>query len=157
MGAFDNLPEHIGSKTPSKVVRARHQARMRAVQALYQWQLNPCGAQALVREFFQKYPDMRKVDADYFAFLVQGVIEGFEMLDDKIASLIKLPITRLDPVEWQVLRLACWELLKKSDVPKRVIINEAIELAKLYGSADGHKFVNGVVDKLSQQLRAQEQ
>lgn len=136
--------------------RARHKARLRAVQALYQYQLNPVSAVSLVKEFYDADYDMKKVDADYFQVLVHGVIEHSDALDADIEAFVSLPMTQLDPIEHTVLRLAAFELKQRLEIPKRVAINEGIDLAKTYGAADGHKFVNGVLDKLAKQLRPNE-
>jgi len=73
-----------------------------------------------------------------------------------IASIIDRPVTQLSPVERAVLVIGAWELKSRAEIPYRVVINESIELAKSYGGTDGHKFVNGVLDKLTPTLRAAE-
>lgn len=143
-------------KGGGSLTRGRHQARVRAVQALYQWDLNPMGPLALVREFFAGTHDMKKVDADYFQALVVGAIEGQEELDACFTEHIQIELDLLDPIERCVLRLSTFELKHRLDVPKRVAINEGVEMAKSFGAADGHKFVNGVLDKVARDLRQHE-
>lgn len=136
--------------------RARHKARLRAIQALYQWQLNPISSTALVKEYYEADYDMKKVDADYFQSLIDGVVSQVDALDEHISSCVKLPMSQLDPIELTVLRLSTFELVHRLEIPKRVVINEGVDLAKTYGASDGHKFVNGVLDKLSKALRKHE-
>ncbi len=144
-------------KAGGSLTRGRHQARLRAVQALYQWELNPIAATALVQEYYSGQHDMKKVDADYFQALVVGCIQHQEELDACFGQYLKIDLNRLDPIERCVLRLATWELQHRLDVPRRVVINEGVEMAKTYGAADGHKFVNGVLDKAARDLRQHEQ
>ena len=143
-------------KGGGSLTRGRHQARVRAVQALYQWDLNPSGPMALVKEFFSGAHDMKKVDADYFQTLVVGTIEGQEELDACFTAHIQIKLDLLDPIERCVLRLSTFELKHRLDVPKRVAINEGVEMAKSFGAEDGHKFVNGVLDKVARDLRVHE-
>lgn len=143
-------------KGGGSLTRGRHQARVRAVQAMYQWDLNPSGSKALVKEFYAGTHDMKKVDADYFQALVVGTIEGREELDAYFTKHIQISLELLDPIERCVLRLATYELKHRLDVPKRVAINEGVEMAKSFGAADGHKFVNGVLDKVARDLRQHE-
>ena len=100
--------------------------------------------------------DFSDVDASYFHDILHGVPAHKTEIDIALAPCLDLTLEELDPVELAVLRLSTWELLKRVDVPYRVVINEGIELAKVYGSTDGHKFVNGVLDKLAPRLREAE-
>ncbi|MEW5823090.1 MAG: transcription antitermination factor NusB [Pseudomonadota bacterium] len=132
--------------------RARHRARQKAVQALYQQLMNRTPLDALESQFMDE-PDILKADLDYFRLLVRGVSAAENTLDEQIAPLTSRPLAELDPVEHAVLRLGCYELLHCLDVPAPVVINEAIEMAKRFGATDGHKFVNGVLDRLAPSLR----
>lgn len=96
------------------------------------------------------------VDDAYFRELLNGVIDLRGELDDLIAPCLDRPMADLDPVELAILRLSTYELKQRVDVPYRVVINEGIELAKTFGATDGHKFVNGVLDKLAPRLRGAE-
>ena len=100
--------------------------------------------------------DFTDVDAAYFREILHGVPAHKADIDAALAPCLDITIEELDPVELAVLRLSTWELIKRVDVPYRVVINEGIELAKVYGSTDGHKFVNGVLDKLAPRLREAE-
>ncbi|MDB5981051.1 MAG: nusB, partial [Pseudomonas sp.] len=97
--------------------------------------------------------DFSNVDGAYFRELLHGVPTNKTEIDTALAPCLDITIEELDPVELAILRLSTYELLKRIDVPYRVVINEGIELAKVYGSTDGHKFVNGVLDKLAPRLR----
>jgi N utilization substance protein B len=100
--------------------------------------------------------DFKDVDGEYFREILHGVPASSDEIDRALKPCLDITIEELDPVELAVLRLSTWELLKRVDVPYRVVINEGIELAKVFGSTDGHKFVNGVLDKLAPSLRGPE-
>lgn len=151
----DDAKKSTGSKKVSLTV-SRRMARTRALQALYQAEMNPTAAVALVKQFYDGQNDMSKVDADYFQELVHQCLAQQQDLDALFQPFLQIRLDQLDPVERCVLRLSCYELKSRLDVPKRVAINEGVELAKKYGAEDGHKFVNGVLDKLANQLRQHE-
>ncbi len=144
-------PKPADAGKPSKSVK-RREARQLATQALYQWHmashpLNEIEAQ------FRVDNDFSDVDGPYFSELLRGVPTCKDEIDAALTPCLDLTLEELDPVELAILRLSTYELLKRIDVPYRVVINEGIELAKVYGSTDGHKFVNGVLDKLAPRLR----
>ena len=121
-------------------------ARKLALQALYRWQLNRCEWQDLIQEFATE-PDMPRADAQYFQALVSGICGARETLDEALAPLLDRPPAQLDPIEHALLLIGGYELQHRPDVPFRVVINEAVGLAKRFGATDGHKFVNGVLDR----------
>lgn len=133
----------------------RHGARYLAVQALYQWQVNPMPAEAIIAQFYDAR-SMKKVDERLFQQLVRETIDHSESLDQLFSPLLNRPLKRLNTVELSVLRLATYELRDCPEIPYRVILNEALELVKTFGSIEGYKFINGVLDPLSQTLRAVE-
>jgi N utilization substance protein B len=137
------------------VSKSRSLARRNAVQAIYQWQLTGQDTAEVESQFLAEH-DMGKVDVAYFRELVREVPLHLHELDDHILPHINRSIDEIDPVERAILRLACYELEFRLDVPYRAIINEAIELAKTFGAEHGHKFVNGVLDKVAQKLRKME-
>ena len=100
--------------------------------------------------------DFPKSDIPYFGTLLNGAIDRAGELEGEIAPLLDRPFAELSPIERGILLLAGFELLRELEVPYRVVINEAVELAKVYGGTDGHKFVNGVLDKLAARLRVLE-
>jgi len=134
---------------------ARRKARRFAVQALYSWQISGANLGQIEAEF-RADNDMSKVDLEYFHDILHGVPRDCKTLDDKIAPLLDRRMDELTPVELSVLRLGAFEMCHRIDVPYKVVINESVELAKTFGATDGHKFVNGVLDKLAQRERSVE-
>ena len=140
------------SQTKSKPnIWARRKARRALVQAAYQWQFANSDLAQLPKEFAESALD--KADDEFFADILARMINNSDALDDMLAPLLDRPIEQLDMVERGVLRLAAVELSERIDVPYRVVIDEYVELTKLFGSEDAYKFVNGVLDKLSAQQR----
>jgi len=133
----------------------RRRSREFALQGLYQWQLAKGDPAAIVRQLAES-KGFDKIDADYFRTLLEGTIAAAPELEKAIAPHLDREYARLSPVERGVLLLAGYELAHQPDVPYRAVINEAVELAKSFGGTDGHKFVNGVLDKLAAKLRAPE-
>jgi N utilization substance protein B len=130
----------------------RRRSREFAVQGLYQWLVS--GAEtAVVDAHIRELDDFAKCDAAHFDALLQGCIEGAAALDAVLARHTDRPTTQLSPVEHAVLLVGAFELQRCIDVPYRVVINEAVEVAKAFGGTDGHKFVNGVLDKAAADLR----
>lgn len=134
---------------------ARHKARELAVQGIYSWQMTKNPA-TQIELHLATTSDMTKVDMAYFQELLRAVVNDFENLDTRIRPYLGRLPEELDPVEKAVLRLATYELLERPDVPAKVVINEAIELAKSFGAEESHKFVNGVLDKAIRTLRKHE-
>ena len=133
----------------------RRRSREFAMQCLYQSQLAKGDPAAIVRQLAES-KGFDKIDADYFRTLLEGTIAAAPELEKAIAPHLDREYARLSPVERGVLLLAGYELAHQPDVPYRAVINEAVELAKSFGGTDGHKFVNGVLDKLAAKLRAPE-
>lgn len=139
----------------SRASAGRRRARVLALQALYQWQLAGGDPGEILRQFVEGR-DTGAADVDYFRALVQGVTADVERLDADVAPLLERSVALVDPVERALLRIACFELRARPEVPARVVIDEAVELAKGYGADQGHRFVNGVVDRLAHRIRAHE-
>ena len=134
---------------------ARRKARSFALQAIYQWHM--AGADlAKIEAEFRADNDMSKVDLEYFHEILHGVPRELSALDQIIKPLLDRDSEEMTPVELSILRLATYEMMHRIDVPYKVVINEAVELAKSFGATDGHKYVNGVVDKIAQQERTVE-
>jgi N utilization substance protein B len=134
---------------------ARRKARRFAMQAVYQWQL--AGAEpSEIEAWFRSENDMRKADTVYFHELLFGVCAGVDELDDALTPALDRPVKELSQVEKSILRLGAFELIHRIDVPWKVVINEAIELAKVFGADDAHKYVNGVLDKVARRVRRAE-
>lgn len=133
-------------------VKARHNARMFAMQALYQWSVSSGNIADLLAQYMTAN-DHHKVEWDFFQAIVRGSLENLTEIDAKIAALTDRPFNEVNPVELAILRLATFELMSRIDVPYKVVINEYIDLAHEYGAEEGHKFINGILDKLAHQLR----
>lgn len=135
--------------------QARHKARFLALQAIYQWQLTTEERSSLKLQFQEKL-NPKKTDIKYFYDLLDGVIKEIGIIDETIIPFLDRKIDDLDLVELAVLRLATFEMLRRVDVPYKVIINEALELTKKFGSIEGYKYINGVLDKTAHLLRKAE-
>lgn len=134
--------------TPS----ARRKARRFTLQALYQWQLAGAAVSDIEAQFLANQ-DFTKVDREYFHDLLHGVLGQVKTLDEQLTPYLDRRVEELSQVEKAILRLGAFELKERQDVPYRVVINEGIELAKVFGAEDSFKYVNGVLDKLARQLR----
>tara|TARA_R110000764_G_scaffold210185_1_gene296127 strand:+ start:36 stop:512 length:477 start_codon:yes stop_codon:yes gene_type:complete len=134
---------------------ARRKARSLALQALYSWHMADQPLSDIEAQF-RTDNDFSKVDSAYFHELLTGVPRNLDELDNQLGAVLDRDIKDLDPIELAVLRIGVYELLKRIDVPYRVVINEAIEMAKSFGATDGHKYVNGILDKLAPRLRKAE-
>ncbi len=133
----------------------KRNARQRVLQALYQWEFSGSDASA-VRNEFLKEQDMSRVDVDYFTELYNGISKDPDAVDGAMQDALDRPIADLDPIERAVLRICVYELQNRLDIPLRVVINEGIEITKRFGADQGHKYINGVLDKLAERLRPHE-
>lgn len=133
----------------------RRRSREFALQGLYQWQLSGSDPATIARQLGEA-KGFDKIDGDYFKTLLEGAVGAAPELEKAIAPFLDRDYSRLSPVERGILLLAGYELAHRPEVPYRAVINEAIELAKSYGGTDGHKFVNGVLDKLARHFRTAE-
>lgn len=130
----------------------RSWARRCAAQALYQWQLTGEDL-TLIETRFLADQDLGKADPAYFQELVQQIPARAEEIDAMLAPFLDRPMSRVDPVERAILRIGGYELTRRPDIACRVIINEAVELAKVFGAEQGFRFVNGVLDKAARAMR----
>jgi N utilization substance protein B len=135
--------------------RARSLARRLALQALYQIQINPLPWQDVQLQFAAD-PEADRVDRDYFRELIEGVAPNREALDVRLSGLCEIPPHELDPIEHAVLWLGLHELQSCPELPYRVALAEAVQLAKQFGATDGHKFVNAVLDRAARETRPHE-
>ena len=131
---------------------ARSRARRRATQAIYAWQVGGNPMSGVIEEFRHEQ-DMEIADLAYFEDLLHGVEKHCAELDAGLAPFLDRDIAQVDPLERAVLRLAAYELRYRLDVPYRVVLNEAIEVAKRFGAEHGHTYVNGVLDKAAREWR----
>ena len=135
---------------------ARIKARRSAVQALYQWHMTKIPMTDVIEEFEHEHARLKKADIDYFRDLLEGTANKVDELDDYLIPFMDRPPHELDPVERAVLHIGLYELLNHTELPWRVVINESVELAKMFGAEQSHKFINGVLDKAAHQIRTDE-
>jgi transcription antitermination protein NusB len=148
-------PERKPAPVRDRTKSARRRAREFALQGLYEWQVNPrevASVEANIREL----DEFGKCDRGHFDALLNGCIEQRQTLDASLVKFLDRPLNELSPVEHAVLWVGAYELANCLDVPYKVAINEAVELAKSFGGTDGHKYVNGVLDHLAPLLRPDE-
>jgi transcription antitermination protein NusB len=134
---------------------ARRNARFYALQAMYQWQINHTAPYELEAEFLANQI-RKKTDIEYFKEILHGVLKNIDELDAHMVPHLSRPLTELDPIELAILRLGIYELTQRLDIPYRVSINESLELTKQFGSVEGYKFVNGILDQVARKLRKPE-
>jgi N utilization substance protein B len=132
--------------------RGRVRARRCAVQALYQWQLAGQEPRDILNEFIAER-EILDVDMGYFAELTRGIPSHIQDLETLLAPVLDRSFASLDPVERAILLIGAYELRYCPEVPWRVAINEAVELTKMFGAEQAHRFVNGALDKLGRHLR----
>ena len=140
---------------PNKSRTPRHRAREFALQGLYQWLMNQEDAGAIDAHIRNAH-GFDKADAEHFDLLLHGTIRDVNDLRAEIMPLIDRPIDQLSPIEHAAMLIGVFELKHHIEIPYKVVINEAVELTKSFGGIDGHKYVNGVLDKLAASLRATE-
>ncbi len=130
----------------------RSRARRRALQAIYAWQISGGNAESLLAQFAHEQAH-EIADLAYFENLLRGVLDNRRDLDEALAPFVDRGVEEVDAIERAVLRVAAYELRFRQDVPYRVVINEAIETAKRFGSEHGHTYVNGVLDRAAVEWR----
>jgi transcription antitermination protein NusB len=140
---------------PNKSRTPRHRAREFALQGLYQWLLNNEDAGAIDAHIREAH-GFDKADVEHFNALLHGTIRDVTALRAGLSPLIDRPIEQLSPVEHAALLIGAFELQNHLEIPYKVVINEAVELTKSFGGIDGHKYVNGVLDKFAAKTRATE-
>lgn len=131
---------------------SRRRSRELAVQGLYQWLLTGDPADAIEKQL-RHQRDFDKADERFFSELLQGVLARAEELDQALGPCLDRRASELSPVEHAILLIGAFELSRRLEIPYRVVINEAVELAKVFGGTDGYKYVNGVLDKLAPRFR----
>lgn len=137
---------------PHELQRRRSRARRRVLQALYQWQLAGQDSAEIERQFLEEH-NMSSADLEYFAELLHQIPVQIQDLDALIEPVLDRPLVTLDPVEKAILRMGVYELTQRLDIPYRVVINEAVELAKLFGAEQSHRYINGVLDRIGRENR----
>jgi N utilization substance protein B len=140
---------------PSKNRTPRHRAREFALQGLYQWLISNEDSGVIDAHIRQAH-GFDKADSEHFNTLLHGTIRDAAKLREELSPLIDRPLNLLSPIEHAALLIGAYELKHHIEIPYKVVINEAVELTKSFGGVDGHKYVNGVLDKLALQLRSVE-
>jgi len=149
----DDKAMSVASKAKQK--SPRHRARELAMQGIYQWRVTG-GDEARIEMQIHAEKNIGRYDKELFSRLLRGALGQHADIEALIAPHLDRLLIELSPVEFAVLLLGTYELLQHPEVPYKVVINEAVELAKTFGGTDGHKYVNGVLDKLAAQLRTVE-
>ena len=134
---------------------SRKIAREFTLQGVYAWLIGGADVTLIITNL-KDDEQFKRADEAYFRTLIYGVIKEEDMLGVRISPLLDRPLAELSPIERGILLIGAYELLHSPDVPWRVAINEGVELAKKFGGTDGHKYINGVLDKLAQDVRAVE-
>jgi N utilization substance protein B len=141
---------------PAFSKHGRIRARRTAVQALYQWDITGGGIEDIIREFESDRAELKKADGSYFREILNGVIRHRVELETEISGVSDRDLRELDPVERAILYLGTYELMYRPEIPWLVVVNESVELAKMFGAEQSHRYINGVMDRLAHELRADE-
>ncbi|MBK8569048.1 MAG: transcription antitermination factor NusB [Nitrosomonadales bacterium] len=134
---------------------SRRRSRELALQGIYQWRLTGDDQEQIEKQILAE-KGMGRCDVEFFSKLLRGVLTQHAELETVVATHLDRALDELSPVEFSVLMIGVYELTFHPEIPYRVVINEAVELAKTFGGTDGHKFVNGVLDKVAAQVRVVE-
>jgi N utilization substance protein B len=147
----------VGLKSVAKknTGKNRRKSRELVLKAVYRGMLNQSDLASVYRDMSED-PDYNKADESYFKSLLESVTSHVIELDEKMTNFIDRSIAELSPVEHAILRISGCELMFDMSIPYRVVINEGVELAKIYGGTDGHKYINGVLGKLAADVRSNE-
>lgn len=136
-----------------QLIRGKQRARKLVVQALYQWALSGVPVYDIEAQFCT-IQDMDKVDGAYFSMLLRGIVQNVDELNSVLMPFLDRTLDTLSPVELGVLRMGAFELLHCPEVPYRIVLDEAVSLAKTFGTQEGHRYVNGVLNNLARSVRS---
>lgn len=155
--ADEALQNNKPAKKPAKKggSKNRRKSRELVLKAVYRGMLNASDISQVLRDMLED-PDYNKADEAYFKHLLEAVTIHLTEIDAKVVDFIDRPIAELSPIEHAILRISGCELMFDLSIPYRVVINEGVELAKVFGGIDGHKYINGVLDKLAASVREPE-
>lgn len=148
------LPAKPEAENAKKKLSERQKARRMVLQALYQWELAGAPVADIQAEFRSYY--LGKIDWVYFNEVFPAIPPRVQELDGALEPLLDRDLKALDPVELSLLRFGMFELLHRIDVPFKVVINECVELARVFGATDGHKYINGILDRAARDIRTLE-
>ena len=135
---------------------ARIRARRSAVQALYQWEMTQSSMEDVIKEFMSERSELKKADIEYFCELLKGSAGKIDELNEEIIPFLDRPLKELDPVERAVLLVGSYELMFHPELPWRVVVNESVELAKMFGAEQSYKYVNSILDRIAHKVRITE-
>ncbi len=135
---------------------ARIRSRRTAVQAYYQWLMTRQPIADVIQEFEEDRSELGKADKGYFREILEGMEKHSEELDQVLGPILDRPLEEIGPVENAIMHLGMYELIYHPELPWRVVLNESIELAKMFGAEQSYKYINGVLDKAAHQIRALE-
>ena len=138
------------------MIKGRRRARNLALQALYQWLMSDADTYAIEMQF-SVANDMTKVDIEYFQLLLYGVVQHVTAIEAALLPWLDRPLISLNPIELTTLRIGAFELLYCPEIPYRIVLDTSVLLAKEFGSQDGYRYVNGVLNNLAKQFRLIEQ
>lgn len=138
-----------------QAIKGKRRARKLGLQALYQWSISGHELYEIEAQF-HAVNDMTKVDTEYFHRLLYGVVEHCQELEANFSPFLDRPVSNLNPVELAVIRIGAYELMFCPEIPYRVVLDEGVLLTKEFGSQDGFRYVNGVLNNLAQQVRKTE-
>ena len=155
MSSQHSKPSKAAPKKTRPLSQQRRKARHYGMQALYRWQMNGGTPAEIEAEFRTEY-DLNHADIEYFRAILEGVIYHQPDIDAAFAAYLDRDIKQLTPVELALLRQSVFELKERPDVPFKVVISEAVALARKFGATDGHKYINGVLDRAAAHLRVAE-
>lgn len=150
-----SAPKSKPKSAKKKTGQSRRKSRELVLKALYRGMLNKTDLTPVFKDMLDD-PDYRKADEAYFKELLNNVSAKLTDVDEQIATFVDRPVAELSPIEHSILRLSGYELIFDMSIPYRVVINEGVELAKIFGGIDGHKYINGVLDKLAASVRTAE-
>jgi len=134
-------------------IHARIRSRRSAIQAYYQWLMTQQPITEIITEFEQDRKELKKADHGYFCEILKGMVIKSQELDKVLENFLDRPLSEIDPVEHAVLQLGMYELTYHPELPWRVVLNESVELAKMFGADQSHKYINGILDKAAHQIR----
>lgn len=134
-------------------MHARIRSRRSLVQAYYQWLITEQPVLDIIKEFIADRRELQKADIEYFDRVLQGMVGSRQEIDNELSGILDRDSKDLDPVENAVLHLGAYEIMYMPDIPCRVVINEAVDLARMFGADQSYKYINGVLDKLARKFR----
>jgi N utilization substance protein B len=148
-------PLQIEVTVDKKLIRAQQKARKLALQALYQWHMSGTDLHEIDAQF-RTLHDSEKIDIEFFSNLLHAIPACQLELEAQFTPFLDRDIATLNPIELTLIRMGTFELMKSLNIPYKVVLDEAVTLAKEFGSQEGHRYVNGILNKVAREVRAAE-